>query len=170
MTAALVAPLTWPPADTDQPPRWPQLLLHTIADATQGLWRAHQQLNDLLAELADHPPDPGQLAPHLRVIDQHAVPRHDSVYLHQLLRDHGLDHVTARLSHADDHRLRALQALRHLTDLDDRGWLDAATMPARLHHVLDDLAAAGHALVQADHDLVNALDIPPNQGGDCYPQ
>lgn len=169
MTAALLAPLTWPPADTDQP-RWPQLLLHAIADATQGLWRAHQHLDELLAELADQPPDPGQLAPRLRAIDQHAVPRHDGVYLHELLRDHGLDHVTAPLSHADDHRLRALQALRRLTELDDRAWLDPATVPARLHHVLDDLAAAGHALVQADHELVKALDIPPDRGGDCYPQ
>lgn len=169
MTAAVVPPLTWPPTDTDQP-RWAHQLLHALADACQHSWQAHQQLTELLNELADHPPAPGQLAARLRAIDQHATDAHDSAQHHQLLRRHHLDHVAVLLARAQDHRIHALQTLRRLADTDHRHLLDPAQAAPHLQRILADLAAAGRALVHADQALLQTLDIPPTPGGDCYPQ
>jgi hypothetical protein len=168
MNAAATTPLTWPPT-VDPQPRWAHQMLHAIADIHQRTWTAHQHLVGLRAELLDRPFAPGQLAPRLRGIDHTIIDPHDCVELHQLLDRHGLSHITSLLRRAQHHRGGALQTLRHLTDADQRRWLDPASTTPQLDQADTHLATAGHLLTKADHALIDALQDPPPRGGDCYP-
>jgi len=158
MNAHGLAPLAWPQA---HPPgaaarRWACHALYSLAVQLDAAGDAHALLRHLLAD-TDQGRRPGRLAPRLALIDDAAVPAGPGVDLLAVLNAQGHDDAAAELARARRRRRAALQALRGLADLDQRGLLDPGAARDCLRYAAGDLAAFGRGVAQVDQGLLAAL-------------
>ncbi|MFU8842057.1 MAG: hypothetical protein ACNA8R_15315, partial [Nitriliruptoraceae bacterium] len=160
MNVPTLAAATWPPDPDLRAHRRLLRLLDGLTDLLAATSAAHILLAELSARLDQLPADDTLAA--LTDIDRALVPFTDTAALLDAARPY--DHIHIRLRHASRLRTDALCRLRRLGDLHRAGLPPAlAHTRAVLTDLYTQLDRAGHALVQADHSLVDILTSTHNQ-------
>ena len=151
-----VEPLGWPPT-AGNPTRQVAWMLHGLAVELEALWGALELARRLRDECASGETD--LLAQRLSAIASVAVPvGQDSAHLARML-DIEIPRAGSHLREAGERRRGVLAVVRGWTRLARQDLLEEARLEAGLARVVDELAAAGQAVVAADAALLACVRV-----------
>lgn len=152
-----IEPLGWPPT-AGNPTRQVAWMLHGLAVELEALWGALELARRLRDEHVSG--DIDRLAQQLSAVASAAVPvGQDSAHLASML-DAEVLQAGAHLREASERRREVLTVVRGWMRLARHGLLDQARVGPGLAGVIDELAAAGQAVVAADAALLACVRVP----------